>query len=231
MNYYYDSSYLAHHGIKGMKWGIRRYQNDDGTLTSAGRSRYGMGNVKIGKSNMTLLPTTYRQMRHDVRKRNRNMIKDTIKGTFSKDNGLRRKDFRGLSPAPGIAYAVSKFDKKGFKDSISRNKQVLADSRQYLQNTYGDKYTYAKNRQRAAALKTPLGASVLGTSYLYKNRQNIANGIGKAGKGIANGVVKAGKGYANGVKNSTTSFNNPVGAATIGAKYAVKKIKNKKLNG
>ena len=33
-------TYLAHHGILGMKWGIRRYQNEDGTLTEAGKKRY-----------------------------------------------------------------------------------------------------------------------------------------------------------------------------------------------
>ena len=32
---------LYHHGIKGQKWGIRRYQNSDGTLTAAGKARYG----------------------------------------------------------------------------------------------------------------------------------------------------------------------------------------------
>lgn len=32
--------YLYHHGIKGQKWGVRRYQNDDGTLTEAGKRRY-----------------------------------------------------------------------------------------------------------------------------------------------------------------------------------------------
>lgn len=34
------TDYLAHHGIPGQKWGIRRYQNEDGTLTAEGRLRY-----------------------------------------------------------------------------------------------------------------------------------------------------------------------------------------------
>ena len=32
---------MYHHGIKGQKWGIRRYQNLDGTWTNAGKERYG----------------------------------------------------------------------------------------------------------------------------------------------------------------------------------------------
>lgn len=31
---------LTHWGIKGMRWGVRRYQNDDGSLTAAGKKRY-----------------------------------------------------------------------------------------------------------------------------------------------------------------------------------------------
>ena len=36
-----DSSYLEHHGVKGQRWGIRRFQNRDGSLTNAGRKRLG----------------------------------------------------------------------------------------------------------------------------------------------------------------------------------------------
>lgn len=31
---------LYHHGVKGMRWGVRRYQNDDGSLTERGKKRY-----------------------------------------------------------------------------------------------------------------------------------------------------------------------------------------------
>lgn len=34
-------AYLAHHGVKGQKWGVRRFQNADGTLTAEGKVHYG----------------------------------------------------------------------------------------------------------------------------------------------------------------------------------------------
>lgn len=37
--YYHPENSIAHHGILGQKWGVRRYQNSDGTLTAAGKKR------------------------------------------------------------------------------------------------------------------------------------------------------------------------------------------------
>lgn len=42
-----EEDYLEHHGIKGMHWGIRRYQNADGSLTEEGKRRYDVKEAKI----------------------------------------------------------------------------------------------------------------------------------------------------------------------------------------
>lgn len=40
---------LVHHGILGQKWGVRRFQSEDGSLTSAGKKRYSMPNISISQ--------------------------------------------------------------------------------------------------------------------------------------------------------------------------------------
>lgn len=42
-----NNLYLAHHGIKGQRWGVRRYQNPDGSLTDAGYRKYYNSKGKI----------------------------------------------------------------------------------------------------------------------------------------------------------------------------------------
>lgn len=55
------SSELYHHGIKGQKWGVRRYQNADRTLTTAGKARYSKGNG--GNTTREISPETKKKLK------------------------------------------------------------------------------------------------------------------------------------------------------------------------
>lgn len=51
------NSYIQHHGIKGQKWGVRRFQNKDGSLTPAGEKRYYVESDKKERVNDTASST------------------------------------------------------------------------------------------------------------------------------------------------------------------------------
>lgn len=76
--YYITKSdcYMSHSGIQGMKWGIRRYQNEDGTLTPEGRIRYGKQAAKAyfkqdmlkRRQERTKSFKTYRKLDYKIRR-------------------------------------------------------------------------------------------------------------------------------------------------------------------
>lgn len=77
---------LYHYGIKGQKWGLRRYQNSDGTLTPEGLRRYGKGGEASAKERAKFLNNLDQQRAYNVvrigelkGKKNKNIEKNKAK--------------------------------------------------------------------------------------------------------------------------------------------------------
>lgn len=57
---------LYHHGIRGQKWGIRKYQNPDGTLTEEGKARYGYGGTANVRQRAKFLNKLDQKIAHNL---------------------------------------------------------------------------------------------------------------------------------------------------------------------
>ena len=121
---------LYHHGKKGMKWGVRRYQNPDGTLTDAGKKRYardasekgynkqdGDKYYKTSKKNGRddLDPDANRYVKEDL-SRSRKLVDETTTMT-SKVKSVTDNSIRNT---PKQKMDLSNMSDKQLRDEINR---------------------------------------------------------------------------------------------------------------
>lgn len=142
---YREFSELYHYGIKGMHWGVRRYQNPDGTLTEEGKKRAsnnGIAEKLIGIENKA--------------------VNKALRST-----GKLRKAYLDMQKA-GVKYKDGKYQygKDLGEEHYKRQRALQAKAKRYSQeyiNEYGNKpmsYIQSINAQKGLAVGTAVGVAV-----------------------------------------------------------------------
>lgn len=147
---------IYHAGIKGMKWGVRRYQNKDGSLTDAGKRRYardarekGYGNRdddgvyyktagKKGGRKETLSVDADRYVTEDMT-RSKRVIDDSA----NLSRGLKNMNDKSIRNQPKTRMDLSNMSDKELRDQINR---------ELLERQYNDVFnppTVNKGREAA----------------------------------------------------------------------------------
>lgn len=106
-----DNNELMHHGILGMKWGVRRYQNKDGSLTPAGKRRMQTG--EIGKSSDSAVSSTSSHKR-SVKEMSDSELRDKIsRMELEKRYKDLSKSSEQAKTSKGRAFVMDVLEKSG----------------------------------------------------------------------------------------------------------------------
>lgn len=133
------SRYLKHHGIKGQKWGVRRFQKKDGSLTPEGRKRYGDSDGDIAGA------AEKKQSAKDVR------VNNAAKKYLNEDGTLNNEGKRKFMSKEDMMNSLRKADDLNRLNSAS---ELTSGAKQMAE--VGKQKVSEKRRREQAALDEEL---------------------------------------------------------------------------
>ena len=162
--YYLTNDELYHHGILGQKWGLRRWQNEDGTLTPAGREHYGNGARAEYKNRIGVAKTNFKNNTSNEIKKFEGRYNYLAKN-YNKLSDKEKKEFGKLT------NKIESITTKGMKDYRSEKKAAKEE--------YKKSEEYKKERLKKAAI---IGASAIGTALAAYGAYKVIDGKIKNGR-------------------------------------------------
>ena len=161
------NDYLVHWGVKGMKWGVRRYQNKDGTLTNAGKKRYDRdireNNAKKKDNRINIDgPDPDRWVKEDIDRTRRatNSASDTVRELQKVNNATSRKSKTRMD--------LSKMSDQELRNRIQRERLEREYNDMFAPQKVSKGRQYVTNTLEAAGTVLAIGSSALGIALAIK---------------------------------------------------------------
>lgn len=162
---------LAHSGIKGMKWGIRRYQNKDGSLTAAGRKRYNAEAEKLKEREKTI--------------KNRERVKARLEKLDAKKADLDARQ-KALDDADGV---------KKHKFSLKKKDAEAEEAQKSAKDMSDEELFKALNRARMESEYNRLTGVPQPNNPQQGNGQQPGKSSGMMNDMVKPAVVNAGRNF------------------------------------
>lgn len=180
-----DNTELQHWGVKGMKWGVRRFQNKDGTLTAAGKKRYAQELEKLKKEEQIIKNRKKTQAQIDKLEAKRKQLADEKKALDESENSLKPKSAK--------SETGTKPTKKSIKD-MTDDELAAVIKRAELEKRYAAIISEQKSKEdvsRGKRFIDSMKKDVIIPGAKEAGKQLVKSAITKAGEKAMSGANQA----------------------------------------